>query len=111
MYGEFEPEYIYGFIDSDNNTNFIFNDEDLTEHGLSLFADSLVRMNIGGAIYGIPLPLTKKATVEQKKQVKNCIEKLKGKYTGIDNVEIGYFLGLSGDWDICHNQYPTKINQ
>lgn len=109
MHGEYDPAYIYGFIDCDYGGDFIFYDEDLQEYGVELFADSLVRLNMRGAIYGISIPFTKKATIEQKKQIKDVIEKLKLKYDGVGKIKIGYFLGIKGyDWEIPHKKYKLK---
>ena len=112
MYGCYNGFLVYGF--KENQENFLLDPEWLEEHypGMNSYATDIIRNYAGGnMIYGIICKVdreTGRPLIGQS--MKELVKKLhdhflKSKNVTSENVPVGYYIAVSGDYEIEHSLY------
>lgn len=107
MYGCVDGYYVYGFKDEQFCRDLVIDSDEIIDLGLEIFAEDVVRLHMGDIIYGITLDIGAEATEEEKQFIQKIVDSLKQKYK-MGPIEIGYFIGLKGDFDMEHSEYEEN---
>ena len=107
MHGCFGSYLVYGFPEVDRDK--ILSDEELEKYGLRVFALDVVNNYVGEAVYGISCSVDKKTGQPSiSEDEKSLVEKIYNKAKLNPSSEygsIGYYLAMSGDFEVCHKEY------
>jgi hypothetical protein len=112
MYGCFDGYIVYGVADG---TRYRLLDRSwLEEHypDFGTYGLDVVRLHMGEACYGVRCKVSRTlgvfdATEETKKKAQELFDKLVEYDNGENNVRIGYFQVISGDYDKSEHEVYT----
>lgn len=107
MYGGFTPHYVYGIIDKKNKRNLILNDDHDDLDKINCYALDIEGLYAGDIVYGMSIDIGESASEEDKEIIERVLKLMKT-YENTEELEIGYFLGISGNYDICHKPYKKR---
>jgi hypothetical protein len=108
MYGCFDAYVVYGVADGTRYRLLDLNDN---YPDFGTYAIDVVRNHMGEACYGVKCVVSRslgmfEPTEETKKKVQELYDKLVEYDSGENNVRIGYFNVISGDYDKSdHEKY------
>ena len=120
MYGCSDPVIVYGWKETESDSERVICYEWLEKYGLSLYATEIIRNNACQAVYGIPCSFDSKVGkaiigTEEKERVEKAFNDMVERYykkNNKDPPELEYNYAVSGDmsWD-CLEEYDPYYKE
>jgi hypothetical protein len=109
-YLEFKPVLVYGILEL--NWDEVLHPGDVDNLGLEYFATDVRKGELIRAIYGISLGIEPGTCLEETNLPEDTCEQIEKLYRVLQgqnrDVELGVFLGVSGDYEIKKYFYNLK---